>query len=354
MTGTSHSRLRRAGQFLTGSTRGRLLSLAIVTALATGTYMSLTAGDLRGAGGAAHQQTRYPSVAAASAAASSAPMFVNGASSKGGLELGGSSTTPIGDAQSLPGDTTGTTPQNTVGDQTLIVKTGSMSLEVTDINGSVDQAKVVIVGLGGYVAESHQSGYGDDLTASVTYRLPAARWDDALTAMRHLGKRVISEQTGTSDVTASVVDLNARIDNLKATESALQAIMARATLIADVLAVQNELTQVQGQIEELTAQRNYLADQAAMSTLSVSFQLPARTVVTQATRGWNLGDQVDQAVAQLIKVGQGLATVAVWAVVVGIPVALGLLLLIGILWLVARIFARPRRRREADSPAPSA
>ncbi len=48
--------------------------------------------------------------------------------------------------------------------------------------------------------------------ASVTYRVPVARWDDALTALRKLGSKTLSEQTDTSDVTSQVIDLDARLD----------------------------------------------------------------------------------------------------------------------------------------------
>ncbi len=234
-------------------------------------------------------------------------------------------------------------------DSTFIVKTGQLSLEVTDLDKAVTQAQSAIAGLGGSVSSSNRSGTGDFAAASVTYRVPVGRWDDALTALRKVGSKTLSEQTDTSDVSSQVVDLDARLDNLKTTESALQAIMARASAIPDVIAVQSQLSETLGQIEQLTAQRDHFKDQAAMSTLTVTFQLSAETVTTQATQGWDLGKQVDEAVAQLVKVGQGVATVAVWTVIVGIPVGLGLLIVLGILWFIGR-----RLGRRPSGAAPNA
>ena len=51
-------------------------------------------------------------------------------------------------------------------------------------------------------------------------------------------------QVQTQAVTGQVVDLGARITNLRATEAALQAIMIQATKIPDVLEVQGKLTEV--------------------------------------------------------------------------------------------------------------
>jgi hypothetical protein len=339
-----NSRMRATWRFLSGSTAGRLVSLAAVTAIATGVYMTMTVG---GPGQGTPAVPLSADKGNPMPGASAGPVRLSGFDSQAlsagegemGLVMYGAA------AQPLVGDGT-----SAAADQTLIVKTGSCSLEVSSVENAVGQAKATIAGMGGYVAESQQYGSGDDLTATVTYRLPAARWDDALSAMHKLGK-VLSEQTGTSNVTAQVVDLDARINNLKTTETALQGIMAKASAIPDILSVQNQLTLTRSEIEQLTAQRDYLSDQAAMSTLSVSFQLPTKTVVTTTAEEWNLGQEIDKAVAQLIKVGQGLATVAIWAIVVGVPVALGLLILIGILWLIVRIFGRMRRSPNPQAPA---
>jgi len=85
-----------------------------------------------------------------------------------------------------------------------------------------------------------------------------------------------------------------------------------------------------------------------MSTLTVSFQLPSATVTTQAAQDWTLGSQVDQALAALVRIGQGLATIAVWFLIVAVPSAIGLLILFG-LWKLARR-ARGRDRSKAETP----
>jgi hypothetical protein len=223
---------------------------------------------------------------------------------------------------------------------TQIVKTGQMTLEVTDIDAAVNQATSAITGMGGLVDQSNRSGTGDSASASLTFRFPVAKWDAALPALRKVGSKLLSEQTGSTDVTTQVIDLNARIDNLKTTEAALQAIMARATAIPDVIAVETQLSDTQGQIEQLTAQRDHLANQAAMSTVTVTFQLPQKTVTTQATQDWTLGNQVDQAAAALVRVGQGLATIVVWIAIVVLPIGLAALLLLGIAILTRRILGR--------------
>jgi Domain of unknown function (DUF4349) len=227
-------------------------------------------------------------------------------------------------------------------DQALIVKTGSMVLDVTDLDAALLKAQAAVAAVGGYVSGSDRSGQGDQQVASVTYRIPAADWDRALDGVRSVGTRVEKEQTGAVEVTGQVMDLGARISNLRVTEAALQAIMAKATKIPDVLDVQQQLTNVQGQIEQLTTEKQHLEQQAALSTLTVVFQVPV-VAVTTATTGWNPGAQVDQATAQLIEMGQGIASVVIWLGIVGLP-ALLIVLLVALpaIWIARRMLGRMR------------
>ena len=227
-------------------------------------------------------------------------------------------------------------------DQALIVKTGSMVLDVTDLDAALLKAQAAVAAVGGYVSGSDRSGQGDQQVASVTYRIPAAGWDRALDGVRAVGTRVEKEQTGAVEVTGQVMDLGARITNLKVTEAALQAIMARATKIPDVLDVQQQLTNVQGQIEQLTTEKQHLEQQAALSTLTVVFQTPV-VAVTTATSGWNPGAQVDRATAQLIEMGQGIVSIVIWLGIVGVPVLLVVLLIaLPAIWIARRMLGRMR------------
>ena len=238
------------------------------------------------------------------------------------------------------------------GNDALIIRTGSLALEVDDLDAALLKARGTIVGLGGYVSDSQRSEQGDHSIAVITYRIPADRWDDALDGLGGLATKVLSEDTKAVEVTGQVLDLGARITNLQATERALQAIMAQAVKISDILDVQGQLTQVRGQIEELATQKAHLSAQAAMGTLAVTYTLPV-LAVKEATTGWSLSTEIDHALAQLVQVGQGLAVIAVWLAVVGLPLGLLLLVLVALGLFVARRLGYGRTRRPDATGTPA-
>jgi len=227
----------------------------------------------------------------------------------------------------------------------LVIKTGTLSLQVATIDKALSDGGGIVASLGGYAAGSDRTGDPAEPRASVTYRIPAASWEAAFDRLRGLAQQVLAEHSSTEDVTAKVVDLGARIINLQATERALQAIMDRADVIKDVLAVQSELTDVRGQIEELSAQKSHLEGQAAYSTLEVTFSVKPPSPVKAEQAGFDPWGEVDRASARLVGIGQDLAVVGIWFGIVWLPI----LIVVGILGGIAFLVARRVRR---DVPAP--
>lgn len=233
---------------------------------------------------------------------------------------------------------------------TFIVRTGSISIEVPKMEQALTDVRSAIVGLGGYVSDSDQTNQGDQVSASITYRVPVARWQDALDAIQKIATKVDSAKSNAVDVTGQVLDLGARIDNLRTTELALQAIMARATKIADVLDVESKLSDVQGQIEQLSTEQTHLKGQASLATLTVVFSLPATQAVVQTSRGWDPGAQLDQASAALLGIGQAIASAGIWLVIVGLPIAIVALILLALAILISRRLRRSRPSTELVVP----
>ena len=210
-------------------------------------------------------------------------------------------------------------------DDAKIIRTGSLSLRVTDLEATVRAGRDAIRAVGGYIGASRQTNDGDASTASIAYRIPSDRWDEALDALRRLGT-VLGEETDAVEVTGQIVDLQARIRNLRASETALQQIATTATKITDVLEVERRLTEVRGQIEQLDAQRADLEDRAGYGTLTVTYGIQV-VAVTEAAKGWEPAVEVDRATGSLITVLQAVTTAGIWFAIVWLPI----LLIIGLL-----------------------
>jgi Domain of unknown function (DUF4349) len=222
-------------------------------------------------------------------------------------------------------------------DDLRIVYTGALQLVVDDLQPALARAKAAVLAVGGYVGASEESNDGDQSVATITYRIPAERWEDAIADLRGLAIKVVAEQTQATEVGGQVVDLEARLRNLRASEASLQEIAKGAGRISDLLEVEAQLTQVRGQIEQLDGQLARLEDQVAYGTLITTFGLEVVAVQEQA-EGWDPASDVDGATATLIGVGQALVSAGIWFGIVWLPAIL-LLVLVALLgrWLFHRL-----------------
>jgi hypothetical protein len=250
------------------------------------------------------------------------------------------------------GDGSTGTNATTVTDGARIVRTGSLQLDVKDVKTSLNSARDTITGMGGYIGASQQSSNGTSIVATVTYRIPETRWEEALTSLRQLGDEV-GENTDAAEVTNQIVDLAARIRNLQASETALVRHAAEAAKIADLLEIETRLTDVRGQIEQLTAQQKNLENQAAFGTLAVTFGTEI-AAVQKAAAQWDPKTEVDRAGASLIGFLQTLTTAGIWFAIVWLPVLIALAIVVAIGLFIARRLGFLRRATPPPPPAPSA
>jgi hypothetical protein len=223
-----------------------------------------------------------------------------------------------------------------------VVKTAALDLEVRKgrFAGAFDEVASIAAGLGGFVASSTSTaGTGDDGrlgTGTLVVRVPADRFDDARKRLLGLGTLTREELRG-DDVGGQLADLDARLRNLHSQEDAIRALMPTAKSVSDTISVQQQLSTVREQIEQLSAQQARLSDAVAMSTITVTLVEPG--AVTGPTDPSPL-------VASLRQAAHGAEAVAGGTIVAaGYLLPLATLFALG--WLLSRPFAR---RRTAVSP----
>ncbi len=211
-------------------------------------------------------------------------------------------------------------------DDLKIVYTGSLDLVVDDLQAALAKARAAVLATGGYVGASRETNDDDRSVATITYRVPAARWDDALTSLRGLATKVVGEETQATEVGGQIVDLEARIRNLRASEQVLVDIAKGTGKVSDLLEVEARITDVRGQIEQLDGQRTQLEDQVTYGTLVTTFGTQIAQV-QETAKGWDPTADVDGATATLIGAGQTIVSGTIWFGIVWLPVILLLLVL---------------------------
>ncbi len=199
-------------------------------------------------------------------------------------------------------------------EERMIVRTGNMSLVVEDVIGTRDEIAQLATGSGGYVVSSHISGEEQDLTGSISIRVPDETFDQTLAELRGLAVRVLSESTGSKDVTEEYTDLQSRLKNAEATERQYLALLEKAKDVEDILRIYERLSQVRREIEQIKGRVQYLERTSSMSLITVQLE-PVATAKPLARAGWSALETLKSAIRGLVTAGQVLATIALWLII---------------------------------------
>jgi hypothetical protein len=238
----------------------------------------------------------------------------------------------------------------------MVIQNASLNILVDDPMKTLAAIMKLATDMGGFTVTSNSyqtyTSAGEQVPeAAVTIRVPSEKLNDALDQIKAMtgdaSKYVTNESVSGEDVTQAYTDLQSRLRNLEAAEVELQKMYDKAVNASDVLAIYNQIMQVNEQIEVLKGQIQYYEQASAKSAISV--QISAKASVQPVTiAGWEPKGVARNAVQALINFGKGLVDFLIWLAIYIIPVlvVIGLPIFFFIRWLVRRNRREQEKRRQ--------
>lgn len=186
-------------------------------------------------------------------------------------------------------------------------------------------------------------------SASLRLRIPPASLDAFLTTLRtafaggadsplaSAGKpRLVSEHVSATDASGEYVDAATRERTEVAALNTMEALLAQATAVQDVLAVRREMLTITQRLESARAQRKVLEARAAASTVHVNLNSPSwRPPPPRPPVGWSVWASASRAVRSLAYAAQNAVDLLIFTAVFALPVAAG----VGLIGLALRALA---------------
>ncbi len=215
-----------------------------------------------------------------------------------------------------------------------VISTASLRVTAERLRAARDEALSTTSALGGHIADerSRSDDRGRMEHVALTLRVPADRMAEAMDRLAGLGT-LRSRQQNAEDVTMQVLDVDARVKAQAASVASLRRLLDRAATVADVIAVEKQLSSRQADLDSLLSQQEWLADQTAQATITLELSRPEPDEITHTgflgglERGWHA------LVTTLSVSATALGAVLPFAAVLGAALA--------VLWLLRRA-RRPR------------
>ena len=155
-----------------------------------------------------------------------------------------------------------------------VVYIGRLSVEVNDVNTTVQRIQSDVSRMNGFVADLSIVNGERSKSGTITIRVPQDRFFRAIHLIEQLGE-VKDKQISSQDVTETQIDLQARLNNAHATEKRLLDLLEKSVNVKDILQVEKELARVRGEIERIQGQLTFLERRIEFSTITVFIIEPA-------------------------------------------------------------------------------
>ena len=236
-----------------------------------------------------------------------------------------------------------------------IIANANISLVVKETETAMAGVEQIASDLGGYLSDVELSKgryeQTEELRGSMTLRVPSDSLEEALERLQALATDVHYLNIDRQDVTDQYSDLDARLRNLRATETELLALLTEVrerpnAKVEDILAVHRNLTQIREEIETLQGRKNLLDNQIGFSTVRVEL-IPDSINRPIVEEPWSANGPVRNALRALVATLQGLLTALIWAFLYLTPLLLVVLIPLAILIWLVRIWVGRRRKNEA-------
>ncbi|HWL94937.1 MAG TPA: DUF4349 domain-containing protein [Phycisphaerae bacterium] len=155
-----------------------------------------------------------------------------------------------------------------------VIQSGTIELISKDVSASfLKVQRLVRLEAGEYLENSYVSGDAQYMQANLTLRVAADRLDEVLNELRQIGK-IVTEQIQGRDVTAEVVDVEARLRNERSIETELLELLdtRKDAPLKELLELRDALKNVRYTIESLDGRRATLAHMVSLASILVTIR----------------------------------------------------------------------------------
>ncbi|MCO5945557.1 DUF4349 domain-containing protein [Mucilaginibacter flavidus] len=239
---------------------------------------------------------------------------------------------PASSKESMPPATNNTTEVSK-----KIIKEGDINFETNDTKQTRNSIFNALSKLGGYISDENETNSSDynRKEFNLKIRVPAKNFDQFLNGVTAIAVKIDSKNIRIKDVTAEYIDINSQLTNKKKLEERYLELLKKANKMADLLEIENKLTEIRTDIESTQGRLNYLVKQVDYSSLDITFY--TKQIAVQ-DNGNTFGYRLKSALADgwIVLGGLFFGFIQVWPIWI----------LFGIVIYLIRAWRRRRRNRQ--------
>lgn len=227
-----------------------------------------------------------------------------------------------------------------------IIKTGNMDIQTEQFSKTIDELTECVMSLGGYIENSSIQGTSfynkgsNNRTATLRIRIPEAQFDHFVNRGNEFGN-VSYLACNSEDITNAYVDTEMRLKTLKVQYERLLSLLEKSGTLKELFEIEQEMSQVTYEIENLKGTLNQYDALVDMSTLTIQVQ---EVKEIRQGQGLSFGQEIQQVFKDSIR---ELITMSKNIVLCLVAIVPFVILLIPVLWIGIRLYQRKNKKNSS-------
>lgn len=174
-----------------------------------------------------------------------------------------------------------------------IIKTASIYMQTKDINSLLDKINAEISSLNGLTSSYSQDKYNDSGSVNAVVQIPAERLDEFIAFLDEVGA-VKSKQISSKNITEIYTDTESRIKAYETEEKTLLGILEKCESVADIITVQDRLSEIRSELETLNNTKKLYDSQISYSSVELSISEVDRVKKTSDSFGSEVWEKLTE------------------------------------------------------------
>ncbi len=175
-----------------------------------------------------------------------------------------------------------------------LIKNASVTFETGNIGKTREEITKLCHELNGFIATENHDNYQDRLRYEQVIRLPEKKFDAFIERLENSGYNLKNKNISTQDVTEEFIDVEARLKTKKDLELRYRDLLKFAKTVPEMISIEGQIENVRSDIESMEGRLNYLRNQVALSTITLSYYEMtavdfgfASKFITSLKNGWD-------------------------------------------------------------------
>nr|WP_315257199.1 DUF4349 domain-containing protein [uncultured Flavobacterium sp.] len=152
-----------------------------------------------------------------------------------------------------------------------IIRTGNLRFETDNLETTYEKIKIAVKKGKAFIQNDSQGKEYASVYRRITVRIPSDNFDSFIKDISSGVDYFDNKEINSQDVTEEYIDIDARLKAKKKLENRYLELLAKATKMSEMLAIEAQLSAIREEIEAKEGQLRYMQNQVSLSTITIEF-----------------------------------------------------------------------------------